>query len=310
MTRAESSSKRNMKVNDFHCHFFSSGFLRALGLQAGMEDSGELALDVASRLDWENPGSDLDLAQRWVEELDEHGVDRIALIASLPGQEDSVSRAIGAFRERFVGQFMIDPSQPDAAGRARQGLQELGLRVICLFPAMHRFRLDSDEVMAICEAADELGGALFVHCGVLTVGVRRKLGLPSPFDVRLGNPLDLQRAALSFPQLPIVIPHFGAGFFREALIAADLHANIYLDTSSSNSWVKYFPNVTLKTALATALDVVGSERLLFGTDSSFFPRGWQPKILQTQKAVLENLGVSREEQEAIFSRNFDRLFPL
>ena len=299
-----------MKVNDFHCHFFSSDFLRALGLQAGMEDTAEVAADVARRLNWENPGSNLELAQRWVEELDKHGVNRIGLIASLPGQEDSVSRAVGAFRERFVGQFMIDPGQPDATSRARRGLQELGLRVICLFPAMHRFRLDGDEVMAVCEVADELNGALFVHCGVLTVGVRKKLGLPSPFDVRLGNPMDLQMAALSFPKLPIVIPHFGAGFFREVLIAADLHANIYLDTSSSNSWVKYFPKVTLKTVLATALDVLGSRRLLFGTDSSFFPRGWQTEILETQKAVLGSLGVSKEEQRAILSGNFDRLFPL
>ena len=152
------------------------------------------------------------------------------------------------------------------------------------------------------------GSAAFIHCGVLSVGVRKKLGLPSPFDVRLGNPLDLQRAAISFPRLPIVIPHFGAGFFREALIMADLHPGIYLDTSSSNSWVKYFPNLNMHAVFSTAFEVLGSERLLFGTDSSFFPRVWQASILKTQRSILHDLGISKQEQKALFGANFDRLF--
>ena len=298
-----------MTVNDFHCHFFSSSFLRALGLQAGLEEAEELAGNVAGRLEWDNPGSNLQLAGRWIEELDREGVNRIGLIASLPGEETSVAEAVKAFPERLVGQFMVDPRQADAVSRTRHAFEELGLRVVCLFPAMHHYCLDSDEAMGILEVADELNGAAFVHCGVLSLGVRKKLGLPSPFDVRLGNPLDLQRATNSFPQLPIVIPHFGAGFFREVLVMADLHPGIYLDTSSSNSWVKYSPNLDLQTVFSTAFEVVGSERLLFGTDSSFFPRGWQGSILRTQLAILNHLGIAKQGQEALFGANFDRLFP-
>ena len=46
-------------------------------------------------------------------------------------------------------------------------------------------------------AAATPGTAVFVHCGVLSVGVRKKLGLPSPFDIRFGNPLDLHAVALA-----------------------------------------------------------------------------------------------------------------
>ena len=298
-----------MTLNDFHCHFFSSSFLRVLGQQAGLQGGEDLAFIVAGKLEWDDPGSNLQLAGRWIEELDREGVNRVGLIASLPGDETSVAEAVNAFPERFVGQFMVDPGQPNAVTTTRRGFEELGLRVVCLFPAMHHFRLDADEAMAILEIADDFGGAAFVHCGVLSVGVRKKLGLPSRFDVRLGNPLDLQRAAVSFPGLPIVIPHFGAGFFREALIVASLHPGIYLDTSSSNSWVKYFPNLNMQAVFSTAFEVLGSERLLFGTDSSFFPRGWQSSILKTQRAVLADLGVAKQEQEHLFSANFERLFP-
>ncbi len=298
-----------MILNDFHCHFFSSRFLRALGQQAGLREQENLATIVAGQLEWDDPESNLQLAARWIEELDREGVSRIGLIASLPGQETSVAEAVKAFPERFVGQFMVDPGQPDAVERTRHAFLELGLSVVCLFPAMHHFRLDSDEAMGILEAAHDLNRAVFVHCGVLSLGVRKKLGLPSPFDVRLGNPLDLQRATNSFPRLPIVIPHFGAGFFREVLVMADLHPGIHLDTSSSNSWIKYSPNLDLPTVFATALEVVGADRLLFGTDSSFFPRGWQSSILRTQLAILSDLGVAKQEQAALFGANFDRLFP-
>ncbi len=60
---------------------------------------------------------------------------------------------------------------------------------MALFPAMHRYRLDDEAVSKVFEAAAAHGAAVFVHCGVLSVGVRKKLGLPSPFDLRLGDPL-------------------------------------------------------------------------------------------------------------------------
>ena len=49
--------------------------------------------------------------------------------------------------------------------------------------------------------------------------------------------LDPARVALAHPEVPVIIPHFGAGFFREALMAADMSRNILLDTSSSNDWI-------------------------------------------------------------------------
>ena len=54
--------------------------------------------------------------------------------------------------------------------------------------------------------------------------------------------------------------------------------------------------------------MVGPSRLLFGTDSSFFPRGWQKAIFDEQRAVLTDLGVSAEVQALVFGGNFDRVF--
>lgn len=293
-------------INDAHCHFFSEGFFAALAHQRGRR---EAAVELTRELGWDAPGSAEDLADRWVQALDADGVSRAAIIASVPRDEPQVARAIAQHPTRLVGFYMIDPSAPDAMDRAQRGLTELGLRTLCLFPAMHHVPLHDSRVRQLVEvAAAHRGSAVFIHCGVLSVGVRKKLGLPSRFDVRLGNPLELQPLALAFPAVPFIIPHFGAGLFREALMTADMCPNVYFDTSSSNGWIRYSPGLTLEAVFRTTLDVVGAARLLFGTDSSFFPRGWQKAIYEEQKRALDTLSVSASDQALIFGGNFERLF--
>lgn len=293
-------------IADAHCHFFSRRFLEILTTGTSLGDRPVSA--VCERLGWDTPAAPETLADRWVEELDRHGISRAALIASVPDDEASVAAAVARQPGRFVGYFMFNPAASDADLRLERAL-DMDLRTICLFPAMHGYRLDDARVSAVFAAAERRHAAVFCHCGALTVGVRKTLGLKSPFDWRLGDPLALASVAVRFPGVPAIVPHFGAGFFREALMAADQCPNIHLDTSSSNSWMKYHPGLTLETVFRQALAVVGPDRLLFGTDSSFFPRGWQKSIYDSQRAALDAIGADRETQAKIFAGNFERLFP-
>ena len=181
---------------------------------------------------------------------------------------------------------------------------------MALFPAMHRYSLDDPRLEPFYElAAARTGGTIFVHCGVLTVGVRKKLGLPSLFDMRFANPIDLHPIAMHYPRVKFIIPHFGAGYLREALMLADLCGNVYLDTSSTNSWMRYYaPELKLDDVFRRALDVVGPGRLLFGSDSSYFPRGWHAAIFEAQVEALARLGISAAEARRIFSENLEGLF--
>ena len=294
-------------LNDAHCHFFSSQFFRTLGRKVA-DLKGDAAIELPSRLGWIAPGTDDQLADQWVAALDQHGVTRAVLIASVPGDEASVSAAVARHPQRFVCAFMFNPAAPDADTAIERAFQTPHLRMACLFPAMHGCAIDDPQTDAVFAAAQQHSRAVFVHCGVLSIGVRKKLGLPSPFDLRLGDPLAVAAMAVHYPEVPVVIPHFGAGLFREALMAATAAPNILLDTSSSNSWIKLHPNLTLRDVYARALDVVGPSRLLFGTDSSFFPRGWQQPIQESHMEVLTDLDVDAAAQEQIFGGNFDRVF--
>jgi hypothetical protein len=295
-----------LAVADAHVHFFSHRFFAALAGQKGVPVD-----QLAPLLNWQLPAEDPGLlADTWVRELDKHGVAKAALIASVPGDAESVIAAVGRHPQRFYGYMMVNPTAPDAPAQAKNALATGHMHALCFFPAMHRYSMHDDRVTALLELlAAHPRTAAFVHCGVLSVGFRKALGLPSLFDMRYSNPIDLHEAALRFPKLRFVVPHFGAGYFREALMLCDLCPNIYLDTSSSNSWIRYEEtHLDLRAVFRRALDVAGPHRLLFGTDSSYFPRGWHAQVFEAQTKALYEIGVTEEIARRVFQDNLPHLF--
>jgi len=294
-----------LPVADAHVHFFSHNFFASLAAQKGVAIP-----ELAPLLNWQLPEEDpARLADAWIAELDRRGVEKAALIASVPGDGSSVIAAVRRYPERFYGYMMVNPTAQDVVAQTRSALAGSYIHALCFFPVMHRYSMHDDRALALVQLAAEHKAVVFVHCGVLSVGVRKTLGLPSAFDMRFSNPIDLHAVALQFPPVRFVVPHFGAGYLREALMLCDLCPNVYLDTSSSNGWMRYEEaHLDLRTVFRRALDVAGPGRLLFGTDSSFFPRGWNATILETQSRALYEIGVNEETARLILHDNLVRLF--
>lgn len=91
------------------------------------------------------------------------------------------------FPDRIFGGFFFNPLQEKAIERAKHAFDDLRLKMICLFPAMHGFSVgDNETVKEIAELVKtRKGTAIFVHCEALSVGIRGKIGLKSPFDLLL-----------------------------------------------------------------------------------------------------------------------------
>src|SRR5207237_261410 len=104
-----------------------------------------------------------ELGRVWAAELDRKGVRGAALIASLPGEEASVLAAARSAPGRFLPFAMVNPREWNA-------VPVDGVRAACLFPAMHRYSIQEDFVRPVFEWAAKTGRAVFVHCGVLSVG--------------------------------------------------------------------------------------------------------------------------------------------
>ncbi len=288
----------SIPVADAHVHFFSHRFFSALAAQKSGLTIEEVSAQIGMPLPPPEPEK---LAAAWTHELDRHGIARASLIASIPGDEASVVAAAHAHPGRFFAYAMVNP-------RGWKPETFADVNAACLFPAMHAYSIHDECVRPVFEWAEQNRRAVFVHCGVLSVGVRAKLGLPSLFDLRYSNPIDLHFVALKYPQVPIIVPHFGAGYFREALMLADLCPNVYLDTSSSNAWVRYQEShLDLRQVFRRALDVVGPKRLLFGTDSSMFPQGWRQQIFDDQTTALYELGLDIGDARAVLAENLLRI---
>ena len=289
-------------VADAHVHFFSPSFFHSLAEQKKVGS-------VAAELGWDEPCTAEHLADRWVGELDRNGLTHAMLIASIPNDTVSVGAALERHPDRFRAVYMANPTLPSADIRYESAFAEDFVSGVFLFPALHRFSLHDEKVFGLVQVlAGHTNSMVYVHCGALSLGFRKKLGLPCNFDIQYSNPIDLQALASNFPRVHFVIPHFGAGFFREALMVADMCPNVYLDTSSSNSWLKYqADDLTLEKAFAKALNVLGPRRLLFGTDSSWFPRGWVRPVFDAQVQALASHGIDEESARAIFGGNLMRI---
>jgi predicted TIM-barrel fold metal-dependent hydrolase len=302
-----------MRVIDAHTHFFSHRFYQTFARLAQQTLPAEAPLTaVAQRLGVEIPPEDATpLGRRWVSEMDKYGIERLVMFTSVPGDHEAVATAAQTFPERITGYIMLDPTQPNAVDTLRQGVERHGLKGVTLFPAMHHFYANDERLYPLYQAAAELAIPIFIHFGVLKVSIRDKLGLPNVFDLRYADPTDLHQVAIAFPGANFIIPHFGCGYLREVLMLGAQAPNVFVDTSSSNTWLTYMPApLDLKTVFEKTLQVFGPQRILFGTDSNVFPRGWRQDIFSSQVEILHALNVPREAVASILAGNIARLLGL
>ena len=62
--------------------------------------------------------------------------------------------------------------------------------------------------------------------------------------------------------------------------------------------MKYHPELILDEVFRRALAVLGPDRVLFGTDSSYFPRGWHKAIYDEQRLVVERRALAPQALQA------------
>jgi hypothetical protein len=304
-----------MRIQDAHTHFFSRPFFDTLArLSPRPGDKAALIDEVAVKAGLSLPDPVVaHHTQRWLAGMQSHGVERMVTFASLPTEAEAVAEAARLSDGRLVGYTLVNPAEPTAPAFVEQALGALGLRGLLVFPAMHHVRASDERMVPVLELARQHKAPVIVHCGVFRVKLRDLFGLPRPYDLAFANPLDIVPAANRFRDVTFVVPHFGAGFLRETLMLGMQCENVCVDTSSSNDWIAAQPSAGGRLALAdvfrAALDVFGAERILFGTDSSVFPRGWRADLFQTQLAALQAAGATEAQVEAIMGGNLARLLP-
>jgi uncharacterized protein len=116
----------------------------------------------------------------------------------------------------------------------------------------------------------------------------------------LSDPLLLEDVAIRFPKLKIVIAHMGWPFFDHALYMLWAYENVYLDTAVVD-WI--VGREVFNRMLKEAVDTVGSDRILFGSDQMVWPQMITPAVESIRNAVF----LSDRDKRNILGENARRL---
>jgi len=237
-------------------------------------------------------------AARWLAALDRHGV-RAAVFLALAPQPETLRRFAALAPERLFAFTFLNPWETNAPALLEDDVLRRGFRGLKLYPSIQRFHAYDERAYPTYERAEALGIPIVFHFGV-TLDYRS--------DLRFSNPLDLHAVARDFPDLPLIVAHAGAGFFRETLFLAYHCANVHVDTSGSGTWMRYLPRpLELPEVLKRLLDVFGANRVLFGTDSRHASEGYRHWLLQSHREALEALEAPDEVRRAVLGANMARL---
>ncbi len=234
--------------------------------------------------------------------MDRYGISAMGFMVGKEAYEEFVE-AKRRFPGRFMGYTNVNPGDPEAVEQVRRAARD-GFQGVKLYPSSWSDFHAYDEICyPVYEEALRQRLLVFLHFGI-TIGGQA--------DLRHGNPLDIQLPARDFPDLSFVIVHFGAGFFRELLLLQYQADNIFMDSSGSNSWMRYLPyELDLRRVFERSLKAGGPMKIIFGTDSTFFPRGFRYNILEAQYDAVRSIQkegvISEEDVDSIFRGNILRL---
>lgn len=310
-----------LKVIDFHAHFpiqrpssggmgYGSSLIQKYGEKKAkiiMENSVKYRDEWRRKWGFDSPESgvhsDEEQAARWVADIDKKGVTRVNFV--MGGGNDNLSKIVKMYPDRFTGFAHHDLFAPNAAEEMERAVKQLGLRGYKIIASGLTRPIDDKAGYPLWEMAEQLEVPVLIHFGVLGGG-----GGPAR-NLHNLNPLSLWEIASSFPTLNFVIPHFGACYFRELLQLCWACPNVLIDTSGSNQWMAWMPyKLTLRDLFIKCLETIGPERVIFGTDSSYFPRGFSENYLREQVREVRAIGVEESTVQKIFYGNAARLLKL
>ncbi len=167
-------------------------------------------------------------------------VDKFLAVENKKGN-DFILKAANQFPNRFIPFATANPWYGKKALIELNRSINNGARGIKLHPSIQGFLLCDELVYPIVELACEHQLPIYFHTGTPAYS----------------QPMHVAELALRFPEANLIMGHMGStDFWIDAVPAAQLASNIYVDTSWS-----------LPDKIRHAVDSLGADRVLFGSDS-------------------------------------------
>lgn len=223
-----------------------------------------------------NYGSTVDEAVRIMKKF---GVDAaVCMPADATSNDELFSETTARKDFKFYYKAWINPEDTELDGFLERNIDSISLFKI--HPSIQRRRMTDASYDKYLRLAAEKKKPVVVHCGRW----QEIAGYRYPLEV-----------AVKYPELVIILAHLGGDQPSLYLNCASEikkpeYKNVYLGTESVREF--YFVNKVVNT--------VGPERVLFGSDYNLCLPG-------TFMPLIENLDVTSEDKDLIFSGNILRL---
>ena len=236
-----------------------------------------------------------------LEEMDRAGVERAVILGqdthatrnpafkNYTLKNDEVARIAGRSRDRLVPFAGVDPNAGSESIRElKRAVKKLGMRGLKVHSSTNSVYLnDRRKMYPIYEFCQEERLPIMFHTGTTGLG---------DCEIKYSKTELLDEVCQSFPDLRVVMAHFGWPWPDVAIAIALRSPNVFIDVSGWKP--RYLPP-----AILPYLNGILQDRFLFGTD---YPMLRQEEWMEDYRATLEpklRPGVS----EKLLSSNAKRL---
>lgn len=267
--------------------------------------------DLYDRTLHEDP---VDNSDQLVADMDEFGIDK-AFVQARPGSvtNDQVAESVRRHPDRLFGlmrighdqeaayEYLEDPAPVrEAAGEeVRHCIEDLGMKGLGeIFVRAMTAEVDPEKIAKDLSPMMDAVQKYKVPVQFPTAWSQ------FPGGLFYGNPIWADEVAGRYPDVPIILTKMGRSmitYYEPCLAVAMRNENVYFDVVGTNA-----------EHLRHALDMIGSERIMFGSDwSATWSCVREPAPLYTMRLkVLEDANCTEEERENILWRNAAKLFKL
>ena len=187
--------------------------------------------------------------------IEEAGVERFVVVA-MPRREGIhtpdafIADYVAAYPGRAVGLTSVNPHEASAADELDAAITRHRLRGVKLSPTYQAIDPRSPGCWRLYEIADHHRVPVMFHCGGAYTG-----------SLEWADPCLLDRVAMGFPNLKIIVAHFGQPYMEQTAILMRKNENVFADLSTRfhRPWQLYH-------GIMIAIEYRVVDRLLFGSD--------------------------------------------
>lgn len=309
-------------IVDTHCHLYD----KDIPCREYWENYAQVLAVVSNQpvekaREWLPPQWDI-TGDNLVKDMDEAGIDKSVILPIDQGFEkwagdnysiEDVNRKFFEAAQNHPGRLILfmglDPRRETVVKLLERGVKEWGVKGVKLMPAAGWYP-DDKTFYPFYQKAEELGLVLVFHSGPELY----------PYRAKYCRPTCLDEIATDFPDLKIICAHAGYCWWEEAAWIASYKQNIYVDLANWQPKIARRPVEEFYERLRLLLNIMGSPKVLFGSDWPGFRAhkrlnnvGWVNAIKELPEQETEaapGIRFKPQEKEAILGGNAVKLLGL